>query len=472
MPISLAFRRAAVGATFTLALLAAPLAATAKSDAAAASTGPVVTTFSLDNGMDAVVIQDHRAPVVTHMVWYKVGAADEPPGRSGIAHFLEHLLFKGTDEIAPGEFSKIIAANGGQDNAFTSLDYTAYFQRIAKDRLGLVMKMEADRMRDLRLSEEDVVTERDVIVEERNSRTDNDPGSLFFEQFNAALYLNHPYGIPVIGWRREIEELDRGDALDFYKKFYGPDNATLVVAGDVTPDEVKRLAKEHYGVVEPASVGPRPRPAEPPHLAERRIEMSDPRVRQPYMLRSYLVPSYVTAKQAGEMEKATALSVMAEILGGGATARLNQALVLDQKIALNAGSSYWGLARDRSSFRLYGVPKDGVTLEALEDAIDDVIATFAEEGPTEAELKRAKQGMVASSIFQQDSQSSMARMYGAALTIGLTVEDVKADDDRIRAVTAEQVREAAASLRREASVTGYLTRAPEEKASLEKGAAQ
>jgi len=210
-----------------------------------------VTDFTLPNGLQVVVIEDHRAPVVVHMVWYRVGAADEPPGHSGIAHFLEHLMFKGTDEVPSGKFSEIVQAQGGSDNAFTSWDYTAYFQRVAADRLDLVMKLEADRMRDLRLTQEDVATERAVILEERTTRTDSDPGALFEEQAQAAQYLNHPYGIPIIGWRHEIEQLDRDDALAFYRRFYAPNNAVLVVAGDVTPDEVKRLAERHYGPLAP-----------------------------------------------------------------------------------------------------------------------------------------------------------------------------------------------------------------------------
>ncbi len=211
-----------------------------------------MSEFTLKNGLQVLVIPDHRAPVVTQMIWYKVGAADEPPGSSGIAHFLEHLMFKGTDLIPTGQFSKIIARNGGEDNAFTNHDVTAYFQRVAKDRLPKVMEMEADRMANLRLSEEDVATERKVILEERRSRVDNDPGSILQEQMMAALYANHPYGIPIIGWEHEIRALDREDALSFYRRFYAPDNAILVIAGDVEPEEVRRLAEETFGKLAPS----------------------------------------------------------------------------------------------------------------------------------------------------------------------------------------------------------------------------
>ncbi|MFN4170107.1 MAG: M16 family metallopeptidase, partial [Pseudorhodobacter sp.] len=275
-----------------------------------------VTRFTLPNGLEAVVIEDHRAPVVVHMMWYRTGAADEPPGKSGIAHFLEHLMFKGTENMAPGEFSATVEAQGGDDNAFTSWDYTAYFQRVAADRLDLMMRMEADRMRGLILSEQDVETERGVILEERSQRTDSDPGSLFGEQRRAALYLNHPYAIPIIGWRHEIEALGREDALEFYRTFYAPNNAILIVAGDVTPDEVRALAETHYGPIEPTpDLPPRVRPAEPPHLSERRLSMADPRVAQPYAIRTYLAPQ----RRAGEQAEAAALTVLAEILGGNST---------------------------------------------------------------------------------------------------------------------------------------------------------
>ncbi|MCE8469529.1 insulinase family protein, partial [Rhodovulum sulfidophilum] len=242
-----------------------------------------VTDFTLQNGMEVVVIEDHRAPVVVQMVWYKVGAADEPPGKSGIAHFLEHLMFKGTDAVGPGDFSKIVEENGGSDNAFTSWDYTAYFQRVAADRLDLMMQIEADRMTGLKLSEEDVATERNVILEERNQRTENDPGALFSEQRRAAQYLNHPYGIPIIGWRHEMEGLSRADALSYYRTYYAPNNAVLVVAGDVEPDAVRAMAEAHYGPLAPSeTLPPRLRPQEPPQLAARHLTYDDPRVAQPY----------------------------------------------------------------------------------------------------------------------------------------------------------------------------------------------
>ena len=236
-----------------------------------------ITEFTLNNGMQAVVIEDHRSPAVVHMVWYRVGAADEPPGQSGIAHFLEHLMFKGTETLADGEFSQIVEANGGTDNAFTSWDYTGYIQRVSADRLDLLMEMEADRMRNLVLDPAVVTTERSVILEERAQRTDSSPGALFNEQMRASLYLAHPYRIPIIGWRHEMEGLTREMALAFYERFYAPNNAILIVAGDVDPAEVQALAETHYGPIEPTpGLGPRARPSEPPQIADRRVVYEGP----------------------------------------------------------------------------------------------------------------------------------------------------------------------------------------------------
>jgi len=295
---------------------------------------PRASEFTLANGMQVVVIPDHRAPVVTHMVWYKVGAADEPKGVSGIAHFLEHLMFKSTDKIAVGEFSKIISRLGGQDNAFTGQDVTSYHQRISKERLATLMVMEADRMANLRLTKEEVATERQVILEERRSRIDNNPAALLDEQMNAALYLSHPYGIPVIGWEHEMAMLSREDALRFYKHYYAPNNAILIVAGDVAPEEVKALAEETYGKV-PANpeVGARKRPQEPAHIATRRLVLKDARAGNASLHRYYVAPSYTTAKP-GEAES---LELLMKIVADGSTSRLYKKLVVEDKIAATSG---------------------------------------------------------------------------------------------------------------------------------------
>ncbi len=433
----------------------------------AAIAEPKVSTFTLENGLRGVVIEDHRTPVATHMLWYRVGAADEPPSETGVAHYLEHLLFKGTEKYPEGEFSRIVAENGGQQNAFTSHDYTAYFQRVAVDRLELMMELEADRMTGVQLTDEAAALERDVVLEERNSRTENEPSGRFREQLSSALYLNHPYGDPVIGWRSEILDLDREKALGFYRRFYSPDNATLVVAGDVDPAEVEAMARRQYGSIPPTGARPDARPQEPPHVAARRVEMQDPRVSQPYMLRFYLVPSVA----AGEPGEGATLSVLSKILGGGLTSRLGKRLQIEKEMALGASAFYWGVARDETSFGVYAAPVDGVGLDALEAEVDAVIARLIADGPTEEELARAKTVIIAAEIYAQDSQSQMARSYGAALSAGLSVDDIQAWPGAVEKVTAEDVRRAAETyLRLERSVTGLLSKPdPEETAESADG---
>lgn len=416
-----------------------------------------VSTFTLRNGLDVVVIEDHRAPVVTHMVWYRVGAADEAPGESGIAHFLEHLLFKGTKKHPPGEFSRVVSANGGSENAFTSYDYTGYYQRIAADRLELMMAYESDRMRGLVLTEEDIKTERDVVLEERNSRTENNPGALFSEQRIAALYLNHPYGIPIIGWKHEIEQLNKGDAFAFYQKYYAPNNAILIVAGDVDPKNVEKLAKKYYGRLKPTrDLKPRNRPIEPPQIAERRLVYADARVSQPYLIRTYLAPE----RNPGDQKTAAALTMLAQLLGGsGLSSFFGQELELKQKIALHTSAFYDGLSLDKSGFGLVVVPVEGASLLDAENAMDAVLADFIETGPDEEHLTRLKAQARAAEVYARDSVEGMARRYGEALTSGLTVDDVAAWPQVVQDVTPEDVVAAAKLvLERRHSVTGWLIR--------------
>ncbi len=416
-------------------------------------------TFTLDNGMEVVVIPDHRAPVVTHMVWYRVGSADEPRGKSGIAHFLEHLMFKGTESIPPGEFSKIVARNGGRDNAFTSFDYTAYFQRVAADRLPLVMEMEADRMTNLVLVDDVVLPERSVILEERRQRTDNEPLSLLAERVSAALYVHHPYGIPIIGWKHEIEQLDREDALAFYKQHYAPNNAILVVAGDITGDELRPLAEKYYGVIERQEVDGRNRVTDPPIITSQRVILKDARAKQARVTQQIIVPSYTTAED-GEAE---ALEVLSQVLGGGSTSRMYQEVVVTQKLAASAGTWYQGEAVNDGKFGVFAVPRAGVDIADVEEALIQSVNKFLEDGITEEELERAKNTLVADAIYARDSQQAMAYSIGAAITTGLTVEDFLAWPDRISAVTAEQVNAAAHKyLVRDRAVTGILLPEPEE----------
>jgi zinc protease len=413
-----------------------------------------ITTFSLANGMQAVVIEDHRAPVVTHMVWYRAGSADEQRGKSGIAHFLEHLMFKGTKTMAPGELSKVVEANGGTDNAFTTTDYTAYFQRLAADRLEIVMRMEADRMRNLVLSEDDVKTERDVILEERNQRIDSQPEALFREQVDAAQYLNHPYGTPTIGWRSEMEQLSRQDALDWYRRYYAPNNATLIVAGDADPAEVQRLAEKYYGALQPSDgITDRVRPAEPPQLAERRLTFTDPNIAQAYVTRSYLAPE----RDPGDQTKAAALTFLAALLGGNSqTSLLSRALAFDQKLAVSAGAHYQGVSLDDTTFILYVAPVPGVSLAEAEAAMDKVIADFLTNGVDAAQFRRLKTQLAARLIYQKDDVGDLAQLYGAGLTSGLTVADVEAWPDILQAVTEDEVIAVAHEvLDRRHAVTGW-----------------
>jgi zinc protease len=412
--------------------------------------------FTLGNGMQVVVISDHRAPVVGHWVWYRVGAADAPYGKSGISHFFEHLMFKGTPNVPPGEFSKIIARNGGRDNAFTSQDYTAYFQNVARDRLELVMRLEADRMANLVLTEAEVTPELQVVLEERLSRTDNDPGSRLGEQMTAALYLNHPYGRPIIGWEHELRTLGLADAQAFYLAHYAPNNAILIVSGDVTVAEVKPLAEKYYGVIPPRPVAQRQRPQEPPRIAERRVVLQDAAVRQPSVSRSYHAPSRV----AGATEHAVPLVVLAEILGGPA-GRLHKRLIQNGGIAASASAWYDDVAVDTSRFSLSISPKQGKTVSEAEAALDKTIAELLKDGVTAAEVARARTNLLAQAVFARDSSYVAVRAFGEALTAGLGVADVEAWPDLVGKVTAEQILAAARHVfDRRGSVTGVLLPEP------------
>jgi zinc protease len=439
-----------------IACLTSTAVAIGAAGSAGAASGPDISHFSLANGLEVVVIPDHRTAVVTHMVWYRVGAADETPGKSGLAHFLEHLLFKGTEKNPQGLFSQTVATIGGQENAFTSSDYTGYFQRTAREHLKTLMEFESDRMTGLVLTDDVVKPELAVVLEEQNMRVANNPGARLGEQMDAALYLNHPYGRPIIGWRQEIEKLTRDDAIAFYRRFYTPNNAVLVVAGDVTADEVKGMAEATYGKVKQVTAStPRLRPQEPVQEAFRTVTLSDPRVTQPSVQRNYLAPSYTTAKP-GESE---AIDVLGHILGRGTNSRLYQTLVVDKSIAVSAGTSYEGTALDTSKFRVFGTPKPGTSLIELEKAIDVVLDEIVAKGVTADELDRAKNRLIADAVYAQDSQSALARWYGAALTTGATVEQVKTWPDRIRTVTAQQVQDAAKQLfDKRRAVSGYLVK--------------
>jgi zinc protease len=432
------------------ALLATPVLAeeTAPQEAA------IIENFVLDNGLEVVVIPDHRAPIVSHMVWYKVGSADEPPGKSGIAHFLEHLMFKGTAKHPAGELDRVIAEIGGSGNAFTSSDVTAYFQVVPPDALATMMDFESDRMRGLILTEDVIGAERDVVLEERRMRTDGSPQALLQEEVNATLFQNHPYRIPTIGWLHEIEQLNRADATEFYERYYAPNNAVLVVAGDVDPETVRVLAEATYGKVPRGpTLPPRIRPTEPEQNTQRTVTLSDPRVGIPSFGKSWIVPNYRTA-EPGEAE---ALDLLSEILGGGTRSRLYQEVIVKSGIGASAGATYDGGAYDPSAFALYGAPQAGHTLADVETAIDAQLTLLIKDGVTQRELDSAKARYVRSLIFARDAQFNMANIYGSELALGGTVADITEWPDRIRAVTAEQIQAVAAKyLDPSIAVTSYL----------------
>jgi zinc protease len=422
-------------------------------------------TFTLANGLQVVVVTNRRAPVVLHMMWYKVGAADEPPGKSGIAHFLEHLMFKGTKEHPGGMFSKIVARNGGQENALTSSDYTAYYQSVARDRLETVMKIEADRMLNLDLPEKEVEAERKVILEERRQRTENSPRSILWEQANAALYLNHPYRIPTIGWEHEMKTLSKADAMDFYRRWYGPNNAILVVAGDVTAADVRPLAEKYYGVIARRDIPERARPLEPPHRHARRVTYKDARVDVPNWSRFFIAPSY----NRGETKHVYALQVLSEILGGGATSRLYQEIVVRQKLAASAGAGYSGSSFDYSNFYLYASPRTGIEIDKVEAAMEAAIAELLEKGVTAEEVARAKQVLIDRAAFAHDNLRTGAMSFGVALTTGRSVADVEAWPERIGKVTVDEINAAARHVLKDTgSVTAILL--GDKKAAVRKAA--
>ena len=413
-----------------------------------------VKNFLLDNGMEVVVIPDHRAPIVTHMVWYKIGSADEPPGKSGIAHFFEHLMFKATTNHAAGEFDRAVAEIGGSNNAFTSYDYTAFHETVAPSALEQMMGFEADRMRNLILTDDVIKTERDVILEERRSRIDSNPQAVLDEEVDATLWQNQPYRIPVIGWMQEMEQLNRTDAKAFYDKYYRPNNAVLIVAGDVDPDAVKAMAERTYGkVARGPDLPPRIRPVEPEQNTRRTVTLTDARVSVPSFSTQWVVPSYHTA-EPGEAE---ALDLLAEILGGGNRSRLYQQLVVKQGIASQAEAYFQGTMLDATNFTVYGAPRGDARLADVEAAVDAEIARVVKDGVTDDELERAKNRYVRSMIFARDKQDDMANMYGSTLATGGNVKDVEEWPDRIRKVTADQVKAVAARyLVLDRSTTGYL----------------
>ena len=389
-------------------------------------------TFTLENGLQVVVIPNHRAPVVTHMIWYKFGGADEYPGKSGIAHFLEHLMFKGTPKVPDGQFSIIVKKLGGNDNAFTTHDYTAFYQNIARQYLDRVMEMEADRMKNLVLAEDQVTSERQVIIEERRQRIDNQPQAKFQEQMMSALFVNHPYGIPVIGWLHEMKELTREDALENYSKWYAPNNAVLVVSGDITAAELKPLAEKYYGDLKPSVLPPRQRPRPAPIIARHRIIMEDPRVGPPVLTKLYRAP-----------RGSDALEILTEIFGDSSTSRLYKDLVVDQKLAISAGADYDPISLNDTTLTVYASPTPGTSLPQLEAAMDLEIKKLLEKGVTLEELNAAKGKKKASLTYYLDSLQGPAILFGRAITSGFDMDYLENWNARVEKLTIDDVNKAA-----------------------------
>lgn len=437
-------------AVFAALLVAGGLAASAHAQDAQDSK---IFQFALQNGLSVLVVPDHRAPIVTQMLMYRVGATDDPPGLSGLAHFFEHMMFRGTANVPGDRFALTVARNGGEDNAFTTHDYTAFYEQIGKDRLRLVMGLDADRMANLNLSDAAVRTERNVVLEERRMRIDNDPQALLREQMEAALQLSHPYGRPVIGWPEEIRHIGRIEAQAFYSRHYAPNNAILIVAGDVTPDEVRADAESTYGKVPARELVARAEYAQPPRLGAMTLTLSRDDVKVPLLLRLYRVVSYTEAKP-GEAET---LDVLAQILGGDPTSALYRELVVRRRLASDAGASYSGYARDAGEFEIFAVPRPGVKMDSIEKAIDAILRQYSTTPPKPTDIERAKTQLVADATYRQDNQLELATAYGQALAVGLTADDVRDWPDRIHAVTGEALRSAAERdlVPREA-VTGYL----------------
>lgn len=394
--------------------------------------GAKITTLS--NGMKVVVIENHRAPVLTHMIWYRVGGADEPVGHSGTAHFLEHLLFKGTDKIKPGEFSETIKNMGGRDNAFTSWDYTAFHETIPAAHVADVMRMEANRMRHTNPPHDHFLTERDVVLEERRQTLDNDPSARMGEQMRNALFVNHPYGRPIVGWMNEAAALDWTAIKAFYDKWYSPSNAILVVAGDVNAEEFFKLAENIYGQIEPFEVPQDVRAPRATFDTVKKIKMYDPLVKQRSFSRMTLTPT--AAEQPISSLTVTLIGMM---LDGGATSRLYKTVVVDQKKAVGAYFSSNSFARDYGTMSYGGTPVDGVSFDELEDAMLAVFVEAAEKGFTAKELERAKNRIIDAQIFELDSVTGPAMVFGRAMVMGINPDYLEYWSDALNAITLDEV---------------------------------
>lgn len=398
-----------------------------------------VREFTLGNGLKVLVREDHRAPVAVSQIWYKVGSSYEPDGLTGISHLLEHMMFKGTPETPDGEFSRLIAANGGDENAFTSRDYTAYFQTLEKERLELSFRLEADRMRRLLLKAEDAAKETQVVLEERRLRTDDQPEALTQEQFYAAAYVTSPYRRPIIGWMQDIQTITSEDLRRWYQQWYAPNNATLVVVGDVEPDKIRELAEKYFGPLPPSELIPPKPAAEIPQKGERRIVVKTP-AELPYVILGYKTPTLKTATEAWEPY---ALAVLEGVLDAGGSARLSRNLIRGSQIAATVNADYSPISRLDELFTLAGNPAPGRSSAELEQALRAEIARLREETVSRDELARVIAQVIAGEVYQQDSMFYQGMRLGTLETVGLGWNRLDDYVQRVQAVTPEQVREVA-----------------------------
>ncbi len=398
-----------------------------------------VFEHTLANGLRVIVKEDHRAPVVVQQIWYKVGSIDEVTGTTGVAHALEHMMFKGTKTVPAGEFSKRIAAAGGRENAFTSTDYTAYFQQLYKSRLPLAMKLEADRMQNLNLTEKEFSKEIKVVMEERRMRTDDNPQARMNEIMMATSYEEHPYHNPVIGWMSDLQKLTVNDVKAWYKKWYAPNNATLVIAGDVNPDEVFALAKRYYGSIPRRALPPRRNAFEPKQVGIKRVVVKAP-AELPRLVMAYHAP---VLRDTEHDWKPYALDVLAGVLDGNESARLNQHLVREQQVAISADAGYDDASRGPGLFTLDATPSTGRTVQDVEAALRSQIALLQKDGVSEDELKRVKAQLMADEVYKRDSVFYQAMQIGQLESIGLGYQAIPVMLDKLQAVTAEQVQQVA-----------------------------
>ncbi len=419
-------------------------------------------TFTLDNGMQVVVIPNHRAPIVTHMLWVKVGGADNLPSQSGMAHYFEHLMFKGTPTIPAGEYSKTIKTLGGNENAFTGADFTAYFESVAVTNLPKVMEMQADRFQNLAPLDADFKSEKMVVLEERRQRTENDPRALFSEQMDAALFINHPYGTPVIGWMDEIKNYEWSDVKKYYDNWYSPNNMILIVSGDITADKLKPLAHKYYGSLPKKELLPRVRPNVPPMFGDTVLTMNHKQIHQPLFYKTYIAPN-----ESEFRKDSLSLQVLSQILDGGPTARLYKRLIVEQKKAINISFSYNANALDYGTISLFATPADGVDVKDMDTLIEQEIRDVIENGVLESEIRDAIQQLQDQAIFARDSVAGPAMIFGYVLTTGGTIDGIENWPNDIATITADDVQKAAKKYLDKnspwvrAPITGYLL--PEQK---------